>query len=287
MSERKVWFITGSSTGLGRELAEVLLENGYCVVATARNKDSVSDLIGKYPDLARSFQLDVTDQVEVRAAVEFAVNKFGRIDVLVNNAGYGLLGAIEEPSERQIREQFETNFFGAVDVMRAALPQMRKQGGGHILNMSSVAGFISSGSAGYYAATKFALEAISESLAQEGADHNIKVTIVEPGPFRTDFAGRSLRGPEGLLPDVYPNTVKFLNYFAEVDRKQVGDPRKAARVLIDVVESDDPPMRLPLGENCITRIEAELEKVKTDIARWREAGWNTAFDESEATSTGG
>jgi NAD(P)-dependent dehydrogenase (short-subunit alcohol dehydrogenase family) len=286
MSDKKVWFITGSSTGFGRELAEVLLESSYQVIATARNEKSVFDLVEKYPTLARSFALDVTDPAQVRKALDYAVNEFGRIDVLVNNAGYGLLGAVEEPSDEQIREQFETNFFGAVDVIRAVMPQMRRQGSGHILNMSSVAGFIASGSAGYYAATKFALEAISESLSQEGAEHNIKVTIVEPGPFRTDFGGRSLKGPDEKMPDVYPATVKFLDYFAEVDRKQVGDPKKAAKVMIDVVESDDPPLRLPLGENCITRIEAELEKVKADIAPWREAGWNTAFDGDDAKTAG-
>lgn len=286
MNEKKVWFITGSSTGLGRELAEVLLENGYRVIVTARNVESISGLVDAYPEQARAFALDVTKPAEVRAAVEFAVKEFGRIDVLANNAGYGLLGAIEEPSDAQIREQFETNFFGAADVMRAVLPVMRSQKGGHIFNMSSVAGFIASGSAGYYAATKFALEALSESLSQEGAEHGVRVTIVEPGPFRTDFAGRSLKAPENLMPEVYPSTVKFLDYFAEVDRKQVGDPRKAARVMIDVAESSNPPLRLPLGENCITRIEAELEKVKADIAPWRDLAWATAFDESEAKSSG-
>lgn len=286
MSEKKVWFITGSSTGLGRDLAEVLLEEGYRVVATARDKNKIADLRDKFPETARTFELDVTDQDQVRSAVEYAVSEFGRIDVLVNNAGYGLLGAIEEPTDQQIRSQFETNLFGAVDVMRTVLPVMRRQNGGHIFNLSSVAGFIASPSAGYYAATKFALEALSESLSQEVAPYNIKVTIVEPGPFRTDFAGRSLRGPETTLPEVYPTTVKFLDYFAEVDRKQVGDPRKAAKVMIDVVESDAPPLRLPLGENCITRIEAELEKVKADITPWRQAGWDTAFDDPEVRSVG-
>mgnify|MGYP000899165633 FL=1 len=279
MAEKKVWFITGCSTGLGRDLAEVLLEQGYRVVATARRLDSIADLAERFPENARIASLDVTDRDQISAAVEKAIEEFGRIDVLVNNAGYGLLGAIEEPSTEQIRAQFDTNVFGAVGVMRAVLPQMRRQKTGHVLNMSSVAGFIASGSAGYYAATKFALEALSEALAQEAADHGIRVTIVEPGPFRTDFAGRSLRAPEGQMPDVYPGTQRFLDYFAEVDRKQVGDPRKAAQVMIDVVESAEPPLRLPLGELCITRIESELEKVRADIAPWRAAGIATAFEE--------
>ena len=279
MADKKVWFITGCSTGLGRDLAEVLLEQGYRVVATARRLDSITDLAKRFPEKARIAALDVTDRDQISAAVEKAIEEFGRIDVLVNNAGYGLLGAIEEPSTEQIRAQFDTNVFGAVDVMRAVLPHMRRQRYGHVLNMSSVAGFIASGSAGYYAATKFALEALSEALAQETADHGIRVTIVEPGPFRTDFGGRSLSGPEGQMPDVYPGTQRFLDYFAEVDRKQVGDPRKAAQVMIDVVESAEPPLRLPLGELCITRIESELEKVRADIAPWREAGIATAFEE--------
>lgn len=279
MAEKKVWFITGCSTGLGRDLAEVLLEQGYRVVATARKLDSIKDLAERFPENARVASLDVNDRDQISAAVEKAIEEFGRIDVLVNNAGYGLLGAIEEPSTDQIRAQFDTNVFGAVDVMRAVLPQMRRQKSGHVLNMSSVAGFIASGSAGYYAATKFALEALSEALAQEAADHGIRVTIVEPGPFRTDFAGRSLQGPEGQMPDVYPGTQRFLDYFAEVDRKQIGDPRKAAQVMIDVVESAEPPLRLPLGELCITRIESELEKVRADIAPWREAGVATAFED--------
>ncbi len=284
MSEKKVWFITGSSTGLGRDLAEVLLVSGYRVVATARKPESVGDLIKKYPETARTVELDVNKPEQVRAAMQYAISEFGRIDVLVNNAGYGLIGAIEEPSDEQIRAQFETNLFGAIDVTRAALPILRGQKSGHILNLSSVAGFISSPSAGYYAATKFALEAISESLSKELEPHNVKVTIVEPGPFRTDFAGRSLRAPENQLPDEYPTTQNFLNYFAEVDRKQVGDPRKAAKVLIDVVESDNPPLRLPLGEMCITRIEAELESVKNDFAPWRAVALDTAFDETEVAS---
>lgn len=278
MENGKVWFITGCSTGLGRDLAEVLLENGYRVVATARNIASLAKLVDDHPETVRTAELDVTDPAQVRSAVKYAIGEFGEIDVLVNNAGYGLISAIEEASDEQIRQQFETNFFGALDVTRAVIPHLRERGSGHIFNISSVAGFIASPSAGYYAATKFALEAISESLSQELAEHGIKVTIVEPGPFRTDFAGRSLKAPANQMPDVYPATVNFLRVFAEVDRKQVGDPRKAARVMIDVAESGDPPLRLPLGENCITRIESELDKVKADITPWREAGWNTAFE---------
>ena len=160
MAEKKVWFITGCSTGLGRDLAEVLLEQGYRVVATARRLDSIEDLAERFPENARIAKLDVTVPEQIAEAVGQAISEFGRIDVLVNNAGYGLLGAIEEPSTEQIREQFDTNLFGAIDVMRAVLPQMRRQKSGHVLNMSSVAGFIASGSAGYYGGTKVALGAL-------------------------------------------------------------------------------------------------------------------------------
>ena len=168
------------------------MAQGYRVVATARKPEILQDLVEKYPDTARAIKLDVTKPDEVRAAIAEAVKEFGKIDVLVNNAGYGLIGAVEEATEAQFRHQFETNVFGAVDVMKAVLPQMRQQKSGHILNVSSVGGFIAFPSSGYYTASKFALEAFSEAVAAEAAPHGIKVTIVEPGAFRTDFNGRSL-----------------------------------------------------------------------------------------------
>lgn len=288
MRDKKVWFITGSSTGFGRELAEELLEQGYKVVATARKPEAVQDLVEKYPDTARAVKLDVTKPEEVRAAIDEAVKEFGSIDVLVNNAGYGLMGAIEEASDAQIRKQFETNFFGAVEVIRAALPVLREQKSGHILNFSSVGGFVSYPSAGYYTATKFALEAVSESLAAELALHGIKVTIVEPGVFRTDFGGRSINLPENQLgAEIYPSTEFFINWIKEIDGKQPGDPRKAVKAIIKAVESENPPLRLPLGEDAISAIEAELENVRRDIAPWREVGVNTAFEGMKAGAIGG
>lgn len=287
MSKEKVWFITGSSTGFGRELAEELLEQGYKVVATARKPETLADLTEKYPETARAVRLDVTNAEEVRAAVKEAVDAFGRIDVLVNNAGYGLIGAIEEVSDAQFRHQFETNVFGAVDVMKAVLPQMRAQKSGHILNLSSVGGFVSFPSAAYYTASKFALEAFSESLAAEAAHHGIKVTIVEPGAFRTDFNGRSLAVGDNLLGDVYPTTEGFSNWLKDMDGKQPGDPRKAAQAMIKAAASENPPLRLPLGQDAIETIEAELENVKNDIAPWRETGVNTTFPGMTAGAIGG
>lgn len=287
MSEKKVWFITGSSTGFGRELAEELLMQGHRVVTTARNPAVLADLVERYPETVRALRLDVTKPDEVRAAVADAVNEFGRIDVLVNNAGYGLIGAIEEATDEQFRHQFETNVFGAVDVMRAVLPQMRVQKSGHILNISSVAGFIAFPSSAFYTSSKFALEAFSEALAAEAAHLGIKVTIVEPGAFRTDFNGRSLAIGENRMQDIYPSTDGFLGWLKENDGKQPGDPRKAAQAMIKVVESENPPLRLPLGEDAILAIEAELEKVKNDIGPWRQVGVETTYPGMTAQAIGG
>lgn len=287
MSEKKVWFITGSSTGFGRELAEEALEQGYRVVATARQPEALNDLVERYPDTARAVKLDVTKPEEVRAAIDAAVSEFGRVDVLVNNAGYGLIGAIEEVTDEQFRHQFETNVFGAVDVIKAVLPLMREQKSGHILNLSSVGGFIAFPSSGYYTATKFALEAFSEALAAEAGHFGVKVTIVEPGAFRTDFNGRSLAVGENRLAELYPSTDGFLGWLRDNDGKQPGDPRKAAQAMIKVVESENPPLRLPLGEDSILAIEAELENVKKDIALWREVGVETTFPGMKAQAIGG
>lgn len=287
MSEKKVWFITGSSTGFGRELAEEVLEQGHHLVATARKPEVLQDFAEKYPDTSLALKLDVTKPDEVRSAIAEAVTKFGRIDVLVNNAGYGLIGAVEEATDEQFRHQFETNVFGAVDVMRAVLPQMRDQKSGHILNISSVGGFIAFPSSGYYTASKFALEAFSEALAAEATHLGVKVTIVEPGAFRTDFNGRSLAVGENRLGDLYPSTDGFLGWLKENDGKQPGDPRKAAQAMIKVVESEHPPLRLPLGEDSIMAIEAELENVKKDIAPWREVGVETTFPGMKAQTIGG
>lgn len=286
MSDKKVWFITGSSTGFGRELAEEVLAQGHKVVATARKPETLDELIKSHPDTARTVRLDVTNKTEVVAAIAEAVREFGRIDVLVNNAGYGLIGAIEEASDEQIRAQFETNVFGALNVMRAVLPQMRKQQSGHILNVSSVGGFVAFPSSGYYTATKFALEAMSEALAKEAAHLGIRVTIVEPGSFRTDFNGRSLNLPETRMRE-YPATEQFLGWLKEMDGKQPGDPRKAAQAMIKVAEADNPPLRLPLGEDALTTIEAELDIVRDDIRPWRQVSIDTAYEGATFGAIGG
>ncbi|MGI8669978.1 MAG: oxidoreductase [Aridibacter sp.] len=282
MSEKnRVWFITGSSTGFGRELAEQVLERGEKVVATARNLSDVEDLVEKYPETARTFQLDVTKAEDVKTSVEKALSEFGKIDVLVNNAGYGLGGGIEEPSEEQIRTQFETNVFGVIRIMREVLPTMRQQKSGHILNLSSIGGFRSGPSIGYDTATKFALEALSEALAKEVEHLGIKVTLIEPGGFRTDFAGRSFTQPENRIEDY--KTSERIDAIGEYDGKQMGDPIKAVKAMIKVVDTENPPMRLPLGEDAVNGMEEKMKDAQKNIDEWRETAIDTkAEDQAES-----
>jgi NAD(P)-dependent dehydrogenase (short-subunit alcohol dehydrogenase family) len=286
-NNEKVWLITGSSTGFGRSLTEAVLKKGDSVIATARKPEQLDDLVTKYTDTAKAVRLDVTNPQEVHDAVDAAIDAFGRIDVLVNNAGYGTVGAIEEVSDEAIRRQFDTNVFGALEMMRTVLPIMRQQRSGHILNVSSVGGFASFGATGIYCATKFALEALSEALAKEVATLGIKVTIIEPGAFRTDFNGRSLSAPEEMIEDYAPISSTFLKWLEDMDGKQPGDPDKAAAAMIQVVESDNPPLRLALGADAVAAIEEKLKSVKVELDAWKEVSVNTTFDDVEMSAIGG
>jgi NAD(P)-dependent dehydrogenase (short-subunit alcohol dehydrogenase family) len=283
----RVWFITGSSTGFGRILAEQLLERGEIVVATARKPEQLEDLATTYPDRVLAIRLDVTKPSEVREAVDRAIAQFGKIDVLVNNAGYGTMGAIEEVTDTEVRQQYETNVFGALDVIRAVLPQMRQQHSGHILNLSSVGGVVSFAGAGVYCSTKFALEGISEALAKEVAPLGIKVTLVEPGAFRTDFNGRSLVATENMIADYDEVIGGFREWVQDVDGKQPGDPLKAVQAMIQVVESESPPLRLPLGADSVSAIETKLESVKADVDAGRDIAINTAYEGVTVGAIGG
>ena len=276
MSENKVWFITGTSSGFGRALAEAVLAKGERVVATARKPEVLRDLIEKYPDTARAVKLDVTNTEDVKNAVSEAVKEFGRIDVLVNNAGYAMVGAIEESSDEQIRRQFDTNLFGVLNVTREALPILRAQRSGHIVNIGSTVGFSAMPLMGIYSATKFALEGISEALAGELAAHNIKTTIVEPGPFATNGFDNAVFA-ENLLPQAYSTKAQF-DEISQQFESIAGDPAKAARVIIEAIESANPPFRLPLGLPAFEAIEAKLEAVKQEISVWRERAIDTNFD---------
>ena len=244
----RVWFITGSSTGFGRVLAEILLKRGERVAVTARNPDQIQDLVAGYKDTGLALPLDVTESQQIAAAVADAEKFFGRIDVLVNNAGYGYLAAVEEGEENEARAMFETNFFGLVAVTKAVLPGMRARRTGHIVNISSIGGLVANPSTGYYAATKFAVEGLSEALAKEVEPLGIRVTAIEPGPFRTDWAGRSLKVARTAIPDYIGTAGARSHQIAERSGKQPGDPVRAAEAIITVVEADQPPRNLFLGK---------------------------------------
>ena len=263
-----VWFITGCSTGFGRELTKRLLAQDYRVVATARDAGKIQDLVENHPNTGLALALDVTDRAAIARAVQQAEDSFGRIDVLVNNAGYGYLGAIEEGEDEPVRTMFDTNVFGLIDVTKAVLPGMRARRSGHIINLSSIGGLVSFAATGYYHATKFAVEGLSGSLAIEVEPLGIKVTVVEPGPFRTDFAGRSLVQSKTEINE-YAETAGVRRQQTHArDGKQQGDPVRAAQALIDIVASPNPPRHLLLGKPALDLAREDLEAKKRDFDTW-------------------
>jgi NADP-dependent 3-hydroxy acid dehydrogenase YdfG len=277
----RTWFITGASTGFGRMLAEEVLKSGGKVIATARNLNKVADLEAKYPGAAKALALDVTDAGQVDSAVTQAFAQFGQVDVLVNNAGYGVAGAIEEVSEAEFMPMFETNVFGLLQVTRAFLPHLRKQRSGHILNLSSIGGVVAGPGIGMYNATKFAVEGISEALAAEVAPLGIRVTIIEPGPFRTDFLGRSGVVAKTRLADYDSTAGSMRKYFAENDGKQKGDPLRAVQAMMQVVESPNPPLRLLLGASAAQRLRAKLDNWEKEIAAWEKVTVGADFPDGQ------
>ncbi len=276
----QVWLITGSARGLGRAIAEAVLEAGHKLIATARNPGQLSELVERYGDKVRAVALDVTDEQAAITAVRLAVDTFGRLDVLVNNAGYGNLGAIEDTTMHDFRAQLETNLFGVVNLTKAAIPVMRRQGGGRIFQFSSIGGRVGPIGRGAYAAAKWGVEGFSEVLAREVGPLGIKVTIVEPGGFRTDFAGSS----QTILADnpVYAATVGAVARFQrEYDGKQPGDPKRAALAILNLASLDEPPMRLLLGRDAV-RAAAEAERARSDADRkWRSLSESTDFIDGE------
>ena len=273
----RTWFITGASRGLGRNLAETVADYGDQVVATARNIDQLKDLARRATDRIEVMSLNVNDQGAVINAVDCTIERFGSLDVLVNNAGYGLAGAVEELSDSEARAQMETNFFGVLNVTRAVLPHMRAQREGHILQISSMAGQVGTPGLALYNASKFALEGLSEALAQEVAPFGIRVTIIEPGPFRTDWAGPSLVTPARRLAAYDATAHKTIATLNGYSGKQPGDPAKAAAAMIKVVESDHPPLRLPLGEIALARIRGKLKVVAEELDTWEQIAMDTSF----------
>jgi NADP-dependent 3-hydroxy acid dehydrogenase YdfG len=264
----KVWFITGCSQGFGLALTEELLKSTDAkIVATARKPNKLKEMQHKYSDRFLALKLDVTSQNDIDKGVQEALNKFKGIDILVNNAGYGLLGALEECSMDEIRQQFETNVFGLMAMTKAVLPVMRAQSSGNIFNFSSVAGLTAMPGGGLYSSTKFAVEGLSEALAAEVASFGIKVTIIEPGPFRTNFAGDSLHISSPLPAyDCTPGHA-YRDNIGHVHGKQVGDPVKAAKILIDLAEMPEPPLRLLLGNPGLQRAMAKIDKFMAEVKK--------------------
>ena len=265
-----VWFITGCSTGLGRALAQRVLEHGHRAVVTARNADQISDIIASYPDTALGLSLDVNDVNLVEAALAQTKQRFGDIDVLVNNAGYGYLAAVEEGEEQDIRDMFETNFFSLAALIRKVLPGMRERNSGHIVNISSVGGLLGAASSGYYNATKFALEGLTEALAQEVEPLGIRVTAIEPGPFRTDWAGRSLKQARHPIAAYADTAGARRSQITARSGEQAGDPVRAADAIIKVVESETPPHNLVLGKNGLDRVRAKFAALMQSIDDWED-----------------
>jgi NAD(P)-dependent dehydrogenase (short-subunit alcohol dehydrogenase family) len=274
-----VWFITGCSTGFGRDLARLVLDRGWRAVVTARDADRVADLVEGHDETALALALDVNDQAQVEAAVAAANAKFGQIDVLVNNAGYGYQATAEEGDEAEIRAQFDTNVFGLFAITRAVLPVMRAQGSGNIVNFTSVAGLIGFPGSGYYAASKHAVEGWSDALLAEVGPLGIGVTCVEPGPFRTDWAGRSLRQTPSRIAD-YADTAKArMEGTKQVSGTQAGDPVRAGEAIIAAVEQANPPRHLVLGKWGYDAIAAKLKERLEAIERARDVSLGADFPE--------
>jgi NAD(P)-dependent dehydrogenase (short-subunit alcohol dehydrogenase family) len=265
---KKVWFITGCSSGFGSALAKELLENGYQVAVTARNIDQVKTLTDAYPETAFPITLDVTNPLQITSAVESAIAKFGRIDVLVNNAGIGYFGAIEESEEDEVRKMFEINVFGLAKMTQAVLPYMRKQRSGHILNIASIGGLRSFPGIGFYNATKYAVDGLSESLSKEVAPLGIKVTIIAPSGFRTDWAGRSAKNTTVSIEDYATTAGKNMGDIRGYSGNQPGDPVRAAKAMILVTETENPPLRLLLGAAALKGGRIKLDELKHDFDTW-------------------
>ena len=258
-----------------------MLEKGWRVVATARNKDQVADIAAKAPDRCIAVTLDVNDDAQVKSAVEAAVAKFGRIDVLVNNAGYGYFAAIEEGEEDEVRAMFDTNVFGLAGMTRAVLPTMRAQKSGAVVNITSVGGIQGFPGTGYYAAIKFAVEGLSDALSAELKPLGIDVLIVEPGPFRTDWAGRSAKASKVSI-DAYEETAhKRREMTFGYSGKQPGDPWRAGEAIIAALSADKPPLRLPLGKFAVGAVKAKLDAVRADVDAWETVSVGSDFPEGE------
>ncbi len=269
IKDKRVWFVTGISSGIGQALAHAIIEEGDFLIGTFRSQTQTDEFNRLYQNRAIGITLDITHHTEIENAVDFVKGEFGRVDVLVNNAGYGLAGAIEETSITEAREIFETNFFSTLKVTQAFLPLFRHQKRGHIIQISSHGGFKAFPGFGLYNASKFALEGFSEALAAEVAPLGIKLTLVEPGPFRTNFAGTSFRQAEKIIADYNETAGTFREKIKQIDGKQEGDPIKGAKAIIQIVNSENPPTRLPLGKIALVTLASKIKSVHDDIVLTR------------------
>ncbi|OKJ72898.1 oxidoreductase [Streptomyces sp. CB02460] len=278
-AQGRVWLITGASSGFGRSIAEAALAAGDTVVATARRPEALDALVAAHPDRAVAVQLDVTDTARITDVVADTVLWYGRIDVLVNNAGMGLVGAVEETTDRELRDLMDLHFFGPAALVRAVLPHMRRNGSGAVVQMSSMGGRFTFPGVGGYSATKFALEGLSEALAAEVAPHGIKVLIVEPGSFRTGFAGGGALRQSAPL-DAYADSVgPVRSGLPESDGKQEGDPAKAAAAILTALAAEDTPLRLPLGNDATDAVLGALDASRAETLAWEKVSRSTGFDD--------
>lgn len=275
--KNKIWFVTGISSGLGKALAQTVIENGDFVIGTFRNQSQADVFNNQHKDEAFALTLDITKPTEIEEAFKLVSDKFGKIDVLVNNAGFGFAGAIEETSTAETREIFEANFFGTLQLTQTFLPLFRQQKSGHIIQISSHGGFKAFPGFGIYNASKFALEGFSEALAIEIAPLGIKLTIVEPGPFRTNFAGSSFKLADKVIEDYNSTSGVFREKIKQVDGKQEGDPIKASQAIIDITKLDTPPLRLPLGKIAIVSLTAKLDSVQKEINAYKDIAESVVY----------
>lgn len=276
----KVWFITGASRGFGRRITQLALERGDQVIATARNVAAAREDLGEHGNL-HIVSLDVTREDQAREAARQGVARFGRIDVLLNNAGFGLVGAVEEASAEEVENLYKTNVFGLLGVTRAVLPHMRRQRSGHILNVSSIGGYRSGAGFGVYCSTKFAVEGLSEALHQELAPLGVHVTVIEPGYFRTDFLeSTSLSVSQSRIEDYEATSGVVREKISSVNGQQPGNPEALARVVVDFVRAANPPVRLPLGSDTVAAIEAKHASDREILAKWRATAVSTDFSAS-------
>lgn len=273
------WLITGCSTGFGREIARAALRAGHSVVVTARRVEAVADIADEFEDRAVAVALDVTDAAQIAAAVSAADQAFGGIDVLVNNAGHGYLSSVEEGEDAEVRKLFDVNYFGAVDMIKAVLPAMRARGSGHIINISSMTGLVANPPNAYYSSTKFALEAVTEALAAEVRPLGIKVTAIEPGAFRTDWATRSMKESGSQISD-YADVAARKDLIKQFADHLPGDPKKVADAVLMVTTLDEPPLRLLLGRDVLKAMRDKITAMSASIEEWKAVTKDVNFADS-------